>query len=937
MTPKNLHTYLKIRTLTVLILTFTSLSVFGQLFDTEQNPLSVKWRQITISGFKIIYPTELEKEAQRMGNTLPKIYPLVGQSLHRQNTVIPILFQNRGTMANGFVQLAPKKSQFYTTPPQQFDSQDWLNNLAVHELRHVAQFDKLTGKRGYPFPEEIYFAYLGISVPTWFFEGDAVSTETSLTNSGRGRQPSWIMPFRTSLLSGKNFSYSKAYFGSSKDQTPGYYQLGYLLTSQLRKEFGKGSIDSLLGDIQKRPIRLYPFSRTLKKMTGKNTNQWYKHSVVEFKKEWAAQDRANKSERYVPLNQSAKFSTSYLLPTAFKNGQILTLKYSKASPPTFVVIDRNKNEKKLFSIAYQEQPWFSYANNLLVWDEIRFDPRYKQRSYSVICSYNFITKKRTQLTVKTRLFSPSLSADGKKLIAVQIDLSNQVNLVAVHPQNGTIIHTYPNKNNLMLQNPALNNEGSKITWLSVSELGKALWIKEGEDEPRKIIDETRQQLGRPQFGGDAVLFNAHLNGIDNIFSIDPRSGKIIALSASKYGAFNASLTEDKKGILFNDYNLMGYDIVETPITSKEIQPNGFVFFGQDAKEQEQTGNVFDSIPTQVLESKPYRPLAHLFNFHSLSPEIDNADRPGLQLKSTDLLSTFDFATGVAYDSDLRKFEYNVGFTYKALYPIFSAVYRNRPRTAFYKLKNATQLSQADWRENYVNVVASLPISINRFNHNYVFVADVGTSYTQRNLSDADSKIISSSILFPMNYRIGFTHSLRTAERDLAPKFAQTFSLKYFHRPFDQFKGKLFAFESGLFFPGVAKNHMFSIGFNYQNASGVLNANTEIATVNGYAQIKAKSELQNSLLLNYKFPIAFPDAEIGPLAYIRNIRGGFFSHYENIVKQTNLAQPKTFGFELRSSMNLLRYQPIVDLGARVIFVNQTYKQNPILEVIFNYSF
>ncbi len=925
---------LKINILTSFILSLTSLSAFGQVFDTEQNPLSVKWRQINISGFKIIYPTELEKEAQRMANTLPKIYPFVGRSLNQQKTTIPIVLQNRGTLANGFVQLAPKKSQFYTTPPQQFDSQDWLNNLAVHELRHVAQFDKLTGGRG----SEIYFAYLGISVPTWLFEGDAVSTETSLTRAGRGRQPSWIMPFRTSVLNGKSFSYSKAYFGSNKDQTPGYYQLGYLLTSQLRKEFGKNSVDSILEDIRKRPLRLYPFSKSLKKMTGKNTNQWYKYATEQFKNKWLAQDSANQSEHYTSINQESAFATNYFLPTTFKGNQILTLKQSKAAPPTFVLIDSTKNEEKLFSIAYQEQPWFSYANNILIWDEIRFDPRYKQRSYSVICSYNFFTKKKTQLTFKTRLFSPSLSADGKKMVAVQIDLTNQTNIVEIDPQTGKIINTHPNKENLMLQHPALNADGSKLAWVSVSELGKALWVKKENELPRKIIIEMQQQLGRPFFNGNRIIFNAHLNGVDNIFDIDPQNLKIVALSASKYGAFNASLTKDGKNILFNTYNLMGHDIAQTPINPTEIQNNSFVYFGKEAEIQEQTGNIFKEIPTEILESKPYRPLANLFNFHSLSPDIDDNDRPGLRLKSNDLLSTFDFYTGLAYDSDLRKIEYNAGFTYKALYPIFSAVYRNRPRTTFYKLKNATQVTQAEWRENYINIKASLPLSINRYNHNYSFIADIGTSYTQRNLSEADAKIINSSVLYPMNYRVGFTHTLRTAERDLAPKFAQTLSLKYFHQPFDnRYKGKLFAFESGLYFPGVARNHTFSIGFNYQNATGVLNANTEIGTVYGYAQIKAKSELQNSLLLNYRFPIAFPDLEIGPLAYIRNIRGGLFSHYENIAKQTNLVQPKTFGFELRSSMNLLRYQPIVDLGTRVIFVNQTYKQNPILEVIFNYSF
>ena len=177
---------LKINILCILILTLTSLNGFSQIFDNEQNPLSVKWREINSQGFKIIYPTELEKEAQRMANTIGKIYPFVGSSLNRQKTTIPIVFQNRGILANGFVQLAPKKSQFNTTPPQQFDSQDWLNNLAIHELRHIAQYDRFTNDKSLFLSEEIYFAYMGISMPTWFFEGDAVITETALTNSGRG-------------------------------------------------------------------------------------------------------------------------------------------------------------------------------------------------------------------------------------------------------------------------------------------------------------------------------------------------------------------------------------------------------------------------------------------------------------------------------------------------------------------------------------------------------------------------------------------------------------------------------------------------------------------------------------------------------------------------------------------------------------------------------
>ncbi|KQC01895.1 hypothetical protein AQF98_05900 [Pedobacter sp. Hv1] len=936
MTPIKQHIKMKISILSCFILSFISHTCFSQIFDSEQNPLSVKWRQINNGGFKIIYPTELEKDAQRMANTIGFIYPYVGASLNRQKTTIPIVFQNRGMLANGFVQLAPKKSQFNTTPPQQFDSQDWLNNLAVHELRHVAQFDKITNGKSLFLSEEIYFAYMGITIPTWFFEGDAVSTETSLTNAGRGRQPSWIMPFRTSLLNGQKFSYSKAYFGSAKDQTPGYYQLGYLLTSNLRASFGKNIVDSLITEIRNHPLRFYPFSQTLKKITGFNTNAYYKNTIEKLQRDWQAQDQQNQSENYKSLNKAAKYVTNYYLPTEIAPNQILTLKQSKSTPPAFVVIDADGREKKLTEIAYQEQAWYSYANNLLVWDEIRFDPRYKQRSYSVICSYDLITKKRKQLTFKSRLFSPTLSGDGKKLIAVQIDLSNKCNLVAIDPQTGNIIQTYPNPTNLILQTPALNQDGSQLTYVSVSEKGKALWLLTQDGKTEQLIPESNQQLGRPVFINDQIAFNAHLSGVNNIYNVSLASKKITALTAAKYGAFNVSLSLDQKSIFFNNFQLTGYDVAKSPLVEKEVQADHFVYFGAAAEKQEHTGNVFEKVPDSIFESKPYRPMANLFNFHSISPNIDENDRPGLRIKSNDLLNNLDLYAGFSYNNDLRKMEYNAGFNFKSLYPIFSITYKNRPRSSFYKVKE--DIKQANWRENYIDLKASLPLSVNAYNNNFSLFAEVNTSYTIRNFNTTEASLFSRTIKFPMNYQLVLGHSLRTAERDIAPKFAQTISLSYFNLPFDQNrKGQLFAFGSYFYFPGLAKNHSFMASFNYRKASGTFTTNNEITTVYGYNQIKAKSELKNTFLLNYRFPIAFPDAEIGSLAYIRNIRGGIFSHYENIGHETNLTQPKTYGFELRSSLNLLRYQPVVDLGARVIFVNKTYNQNPILEFIFNYSF
>ena len=928
------HILLIIRYLSLFILSFISLTAFGQIFSTAQNPLSVRWNYIQSGGFKIIYPKELEKDAQRMANTLPFIYPKIGLGLKQQKTSIPLLLQNRGTIANGFVQLGPKKSEFYATPPQYFDSQDWLNNLSVHELRHIAQFDKLTGIQRHPFPELVYFAYFGAGIPIWFFEGDAVVNETALTEAGRGRQPKWVMPFRTSILEGKKMSYSKAYFGSNKDVTPGYYQTGYLMVADMKEKYGQFISDSLLGDIRKRPLRLYPFSQSLKKFTGENTKKYFLSIQKKIAEKWKEQGEKIHPENYESLNKKTSLATNYFLPVRLNKNQILALKESKQDARCFVIVNEDKTEQKLFGIGYQEQPWFSYKNDVLVWDEIRYDPRYKQRSYSVICSYNLKTKKFKTLSSKSRLFSPSLSEDGAKIVASKVELNNQFNLVEIDASSGKILKSHPNPENEILQTPGFDKTGNQITYIGVSEKGKSLWLLDGKKKTQ-LISNSRQQLSRPIFIDNKIVFNAHLNGIDNIYSIDITSKKISALSSSKYGAFNATQTGDGK-IIFNDYKINGYEIAEKTATEKTVGENTFLDFSSAAEKQENVDNVFENIPDSTFQPKRFRQGLNLFNFHSIIPVIDNEYVFGLELQSNNLLNTMDFYTGAKYHRDLKRFEYTADISYKALYPVFSVVYRNRPKRTFYRAKNITQ--QGDWRENYIKLNASLPLSFNARNQNYSFTLNTATSFTQRYMPENMPANFVRELKFPMEYNFTFNHSLRTTERDIAPRWAQIFRVTYNHQPFDKnLGGEIMALESFLYFPGFAKNHSFLASFNYQKASGVNQYATEIATVYGYNNILAKSRLQNSMLVNYRFPFAFPDWELSSLAYVRNLRAGLFCHYENIGVDTNIGQPKTYGVELNSSLNILRYQPVVDVGARLVFVNQIYNQNPILEFSFNYSF
>lgn len=911
-------------------------SARAQIYDSEQNPFSVNWRQINASGFRIIYPVELESEAQRMANTIPNIFSRVGGSLGVRKTKIPIILQNRGVVANGFFQMAPRKVEFFATPPQYFDSQDWLNNLAVHELRHVAQADKLTGGKEYPFPQEVYYAWFGASLPLWFFEGDAVSNETSLTNVGRGRQPNWIMPYRTAILNGKNYSYSKAAFGSQKDVTPGYYQMGYLMLSTLREHSGEYIVDSLLSDIKKRPVRLYPLAGSMKKYTGKTAKQWYDSLTVKLRNDWGNQASITPSRDYTSVNRQAKFATNYYLPVQLPDGKILALKDSKAETAVLVLIDQNKKEKRLQRLAQQEQPWFSYANGKAVWDEVRFDGRFLRRSYSVICSYDIHTGKLKKLTSRSRIFAPSLSSDGSKIVAVSIDLSNKINMIVMDASSGKILRTIPNPENLHIQTPSFSADGSLITYVSVSESGKAIWTVDQAGKTNKIVKETIQQLSRPVFIDQNIAFNAHYSGIDNVYSVDINSGKINALSASKYGAFNPTKIPGTDSIVFNNFNLYGYEIAKAKIEPTPAGNNNFVFFGAAAAKQENTGNVFSEVPDSTFTSTTYKKLGHMIHFHSISPDVEDEYVFGLRLKSNNLLSTVETQLGADYHRDLGRFEYLAGISFKSLYPIFNLSYNNRPRRFFYQTNNGTR--EGDFRENYYRLNVQVPLTLTAQNHFFDFSVNAGTSYTQRYQTESMPANFIRKLNLPLETGFSFTHSIRTAERDIAPRWAQILRLSYLAQPWDNnLAGNLFAAEGFAYFPGLGRNHTFLANFNYQETSGIWIYNQAINTVYGYNNILAKEKLRNTLLVNYRFPIAFPDAEIGPLAYITNVRGGVFCHYENIGKGTSLSQPKTYGFELKSTMNVMRYSPDLEVGTRIVFVNREYNQNPIFEFMLNYNF
>lgn len=926
---------MKIRTLLTILLTITSYYVFGQIFDVEQTPTNVKWRQINTENFQLIFPEEVESEARRLASELDSMIASASESLGKSPRKISIVLQSRLVESNGFVRLAPRGSEFYTTPPQQGDSQDWLDMLAIHELRHVAQLDKLTGNLRAPFFEQLAFALYGITLPAWFFEGDAVVAETELSLSGRGRIPAWEMPFRTNLLTGHAFSYQKDYMGSLKDVTPGFYEMGYFMVDKMRRDYGPAFIDSLMTRMSRNLIRPYNLSQSLRRATGHNTRQWHAETVKELEQRWRSQLAGNSPKEYpvFPNTPPAK-PQSWLLPQRLPDGRILALHRSASEVPALVLLDSLGRQKHLVNVGRQAFPHYAYSAGLVAWDEVRTHSRYTKQTYSVINLYDLKNQKYRQLTRRSRFFSPTLSPKGTRVAAVEIDRSNRASIVVLNTADGTETGRFPSPGNQLLRTPAFDETGSRIVATAISKQGATLVELSLETgEYTQLLNWTHQQIERPVYDGNDVIFKAHGNGIDNLYRLDSEGNAVFPITNVAYGAFNPAVDRANNALLFNHYQQDGQRISWVNLDEKAVHPRPENTYSPlkahrrpvidfVSKTQETTADAEKWASTRYSEAK------NLVNFHSLSFSDGNPTslsdfNTGIYWLSDNLLNTTQIRAGYDYDPDIRAHNYGASLTYQRFFPKFHLAYRDRGQVGTARIQNTDSLLALRWREQVTTLRMDIPLVFYRLNHVYTTGISMGTSYTNRyrlNRPELESRF-PGHLAFPMSYLVYFNHNNRRSQLDLAPRWGQNLSATYRHLPFaGNQNGTAFSFRSAFYFPGIARNHSLQARFNYQVVSGMYSGLNEIPLVSGFDQLQP-SLVTNTLLFNYRMPLAYPDWGIGPLAFVKRLKGGVFADFQNVGKGEPFS-PRTYGAELRADLNLLRfYLPVFDVGAKLVIANE----------------
>jgi len=909
------------------------IALFAQYFTIGTDPASVRWNQIKTSHFKLIYPVSLEAQAKYIANAFEYGYKPVSASLNVTPRRWPVILHNQSVISNALTPYAPKRIEIFTMPPQDNYSQDWMDQLIIHEFRHSAQYSSinrgLTHALSFVFGQQAVPAVLGLFVPLWFIEGDAVVTETALSHSGRGRISYFEMKLRAQFLEKGIYSYDKAVNGSYKDFIPDHYELGYLLVGQTRIQYGKETWSRVMRRTGNIPLMLVPFSNTLYKETGYSKSGLYANITSNLQQSWLSVDKELNPTFFLPvLKSKEKFYSNRTQPSALSDGRIITRKSSIYDITRITIIDKTGTENKLLSPGSMVDKCLSVAGNLLCWAEMVRDPRWDLRTYSVIMLHDLQTGHTRQITNNTRYFSPDLCRDGSKITTVEVDQMNQYFLVILDIENGEVIHRFPTPNNFFPSHPAWSIDGKQIAViLTRDDEGKSLVIADANSgEFKLLLPFSNTEISKPSFYYNYILFTGAYTGIDNIFALNPDSNKLYQVTSSRFGATDAIVSPYGLHLYYTNYTSSGYELAWTllnPYSWKKWNPANLHHFELADALASQENFIFNAgeVPDSAFISKPYRKGLNLFNFHSWGPfsaDIDNMNfKPGVSLFSQNLLGTSYTSLGYEYDLNEEEGKYFLKYSYEGLYP---AIDLNMD----YGLRRGTHTDSTGGKTNYkfheLNLAAGVRIPLNWYVRSWFvgFQPYAGYSYKFLRMDPGSELKFRKDRFHSFDYRLFFYAQLQQTYRDLIPRWGQLLEFNYRHTPFDgDSASSIFAAQIVLYFPGLFRHHGFRFYGGYQDRLvDYYRYGGLISLPRGYSGIFADRVLSGSV--SYEFPIFYPDWHIGPVIYMKRLKAALFYDHAWIFDTEPGQSYNSIGADLTLDFHLFRHFAPLEAGLRSIY-------------------
>jgi len=935
-----------------ILLLFISAGLYAQFYEYGQDAGSLKWNAFRTRHYQVIFPRGVDSVAQAFADRLEYFYPYLGEPLDHRHRFMPVIIHNESSFSNGVFVWAPKRLEIFTNPDPNGYPQDWLTQLALHEGRHAVQIDKLnqglTRALSYLGGEQVVGAAAGF-LPYWYLEGDAVDAETRMSRTGRGRQPSFEQGLKAQMLgAGKMYSFSKATMGSYKDFIPDHYELGYLMVRHGRRNYG----DRFWIDFQqyaaRRPYLLSPTFFSMRKYGLNSKSQFYRDALNEYGEHWAETAAGRNITPINAWNDSSRHYTSYTFPHFISPSMLFAYKKGIDQIPEFIFLGKEGQEKRIFRPGFLSSGRISFSGTHIVWDEFVPDIRWSNRNYSVIRSLEVATGKVSCMGRKTRYYSPAISHDGSRITAIEQSKEQRFSLVILR-LDGVELASVPSPGNQFIQHPAWMETDSALVVTLTNEKGKFFYrYSPGTDRWVRLFDAGFDDISFPVVHEDRIFFGGTFSGIDNIYCLDLTENKAFQITSARYGAAYPQLSKDGSSLVYSDYTADGYGITTLPLEEALWKPlkeamdhTEQLDYAQTREEQIITRRAWLQ-DTSEYSAERYRKVLHLFNFHSWLPLYFDYLNPELVLEPENLPVSLGFSA--VSQNKLSTAVSQVGYEYKDGNHLFHSGIRLKGRYPVVNLLFDYGGEPYVLRQDEGDSLTSLPTDMNlrlqtyipfRLNTGkYISIIQPRIDYTfRRDIRYVEPEDGYRTGAHYFYYRLYASSYLRRGTREILPRAGITTSVGFYHAPFDnQVLGSVALGGLTGYLPGLLKHQTVRLGLNHQKQYPLDISRPAFVNLMGLPRglHGIFGEVMTKYSIDYVTPLFYPDLEIGPVLYLKRIRGAFWADHM-VGKNVIVRDPDpgyadknytTIGFDLITDLHLFRIYFPLSVGGRVSYRPET---------------
>lgn len=865
------------------------------------HPPSTKWNQINTDTLRVIFPAGLglEKQAADIAATTQKLseqtLPTIGSRIRK----VSIVLQPYTTISNAYVALGPWRSEFHLMPPQnpfELGATPWYHTLALHEYRHVMQFNNfrkgLSRVAYYLFGQEGLAMANSAAVPNWFWEGDAVYQETLKSQQGRGRLPFFFNDYRSLWMANKNYSWMKLRNGSLRDFVPDHYRLGYMEVAYGREKYGRDFWKNVTDDAARFNGVFYPFQRAIKKYSGVPYATFRQDAIKYFS---SYVDVKNNDAVTSWARQQNHFAGDEEFPQWINDNTIVLVKGSYKKIPAFYVRNVATGEDtRLRTKDISLDSYFSYRNGKIVYAAYESDVRWAWKDYSVLKVLDVKTGVQQTITHHSSYFAPDISADGKTVVAVAIQPGGAAALRLLDASSGAVLKIVPNPEGLFYSHPKFYKDNTVVSVLRNKAGASTLGLVNVNDGTvSALLPYSMHVVGFPSVNGDTILFTGTYRQQDNMFALVNK--KLFRWNmGSGTGNYELSVLNNKA--VYTTFTAAGYHVTATtpewaPAGDDDLTSPLFAY-ELNSLQQDQPLPVDTSHPYSISK---YHKSFHLINFHSWRPYISDPDYT-FSLIGENVLNTLQTEIYVNYNTDEKFKEVGATAIYGAWFPYlslgvaetFDRKENDSPRVTTWNELNGRLGLQFPFTFNGGRFYRRLSIAggINHHQVNYTNYAK--TKYADKQFEYADASVT-------------FTMQSQATKQNIYPRLGLSLISRY-RTIVNKYSGYQWLTSGALYLPGVAHTHSLVLTAAYQKRDTLrdYSFSNSFPMSRGYEGINYYQwPDMYKFGVNYHFPLLYPDMGIGNLVYFLRLRANGFYDYTDIkyYRYNGHLQFRSYGAEL----------------------------------------